>query len=151
MDEIMELEIPRFVYFIIKRLKQAGHQAYPVGGAVRNAVLKLPVTDWDVTTSASSGEIKQVFNNTKLFALKHNTVTLIDSKGHFEVTAFRGKKGSLEDDLRRRDFTINAMAFDPEKQELIDPLGGRTDIELKLIRAAGKPLSCVSEKTLFVS
>ncbi len=135
----MELETPGFVRFIIERLKQAGYQAYIVGGALRNALLHLPQTDWDVATSASSGEIKDVFSDTKFFAIKHNTITLINSERNFEVTPFRGEKNSLVDDLRKRDFTINAMAFDPGKRELIDPLGGKEDIKLKSIRAAGNP------------
>ena len=135
----MQLEIPGFVGFIIKRLNQSGHQAYLVGGAVRNAVLKQPVIDWDIATSASRGEIRKAFSDTRLFALKQGTVTLVDSTGHFEVTAFRGEKNCLEDDLARRDFTINAMAYDMENGELIDLFGGIADIELKRVRAVGDP------------
>lgn len=130
---------PKFVTFILNKLKHAGHQAYIVGGAVRNACLVLPLTEWDVTTSASSREIKKIFRNTKLFSLRHETITLVDSGRHFEVTPFRGRKNSIEDDLAHRDFTINAMAYDIENAELLDPHGGRKDIGSKVIKATGDP------------
>ena len=98
-----------------------------------------PITDWDVTTSASTREIKTIFSDVKFFALKHGIVTLVHSKQHFDVTPFRGKFGSLEEDLARRDFTINAMAFDPEKTDIIDPFNGQMDIQSKQIRAVGNP------------
>ena len=130
---------PEFVTFILNRLKGSGHQAYIVGGAVRNLCLGRPITDWDVTTSASPDEIKTIFRNTKLFALKHDTVTLVDSGRHFEVTAFRGQRNSIKDDLAHRDFTINAMACDMENSEILDFHAGRKDLARKLIRTTGDP------------
>ena len=132
-------QIPEFVRFILNRLKHAGHRAFIVGGAVRDSCLKRPITDWDVATSATPGEMKIIFHDKRLFALKHNTVTLVDSGSHFEVTTFRGQKNKIEEDLGRRDFTINAMAFDSEKEEILDPHGGKADIARKLVRAAGDP------------
>ena len=132
-------QIPEFVTFILGRLRHAGHHAYIVGGAVRDSCLKRAITDWDVATSATPGEIKTVFHGIRLFALKHDTVTLVDSGHHFEVTTFRGKKNNIEEDLGHRDFTINAMAFDSEKEEILDPHGGKSDIKRKLIRAVGDP------------
>jgi len=135
----MLISPPTFVTFILSSLKDSGHQAYIVGGAVRNLCLDRPITDWDVTTSASPDEIKKIFRNTKLFALKHETVTLVDSGSHFEITPFRGQQNSIKDDLAHRDFTINAMAFEMEKAEILDFHAGRKDLARKLIRATGDP------------
>jgi len=131
--------IPKFVIFILNRLKNAGHQAYIVGGAVRNACLSRPITDWDVATSAPPEEIKTIFRDKKLFALKQGTVTLVNSGHNFEVTTFRGRKNSLEEDLVHRDFTINAMAYDIGKYEIMDPHSGKADIARKVIRAVADP------------
>ncbi|MCD6295922.1 MAG: HD domain-containing protein [Deltaproteobacteria bacterium] len=138
-DFRLKPQIPKFVTFILNRLKRAGHHAYIVGGAVRDYCLKRATTDWDVATSATPGEIKTVFHGIRLFALKHDTVTLVDSGHHFEVTTFRGKKNNIEVDLGHRDFTINAMAFDLENEEILDPHGGKSDIKRKLVRAVGDP------------
>jgi tRNA nucleotidyltransferase (CCA-adding enzyme) len=132
-------KIPNFVSYILKRLKLAGHQAYIVGGAVRDFCLKRPITDWDVATTATPSEIKTIFRDTRLFSLKHDTVTLVDSGNHFEVTTFRGEKNNIEEDLGRRDFTINAMAFDSETVGILDPRGGKADIKQKFLRAVGDP------------
>ena len=136
---MIKLQIPEFISFILNRLKQDGHQAFIVGGAVRDACLQRPITDWDVATSAQPEQIKTLFCNLRLFALKHGTVTLVDSGRHFEVTTFKGRENSLQDDLAHRDFTINAMAFDPEKTELLDPFAGHRDIGRRIIRAVGSP------------
>jgi len=148
MGENIELDIPEFVSFIIKRLKDAGHQAFIVGGAVRDAYLNRPTFDWDVATSAIPQKITEVFNDTRHFSLKHGTVTLVDSGNHFEVTPFRGKKQSLDEDLSLRDFTIDAMAFDPETGRIIDPFCGMVDISRKLITAVGNPGSRFQEDPL---
>ncbi len=132
-------QIPKFVIFILNRLKRSDHKAYIVGGAVRDFCLKRPITDWDVTTTATPSEIKAIFSDTRLFSLKHDTVTLVDSTNHYEVTTFRGEKNDIRGDLNHRDFTINAMAFDSETGEILDPLGGKTDIKQKLLRAVGDP------------
>jgi poly(A) polymerase/tRNA nucleotidyltransferase (CCA-adding enzyme) len=140
--------IPKFVTFILNRLKNSGHQSYIVGGAVRNSYLSRSITDWDVATSAPSEEIKIIFQDVKLFALKKDTVTLVNSGHSFEVTAFRGKQNCLEEDLGHRDFTINAMAYDAEKDEILDYCGGRKDIAKKLIRAVGDPEARFQEDPL---
>jgi putative nucleotidyltransferase with HDIG domain len=140
--------IPNFVAFILERLKNNGHQAFIVGGALRNAFLQLPIFDWDISTSARPQEIKSIFHDIKYFALKHGTVTLVHSEHHFEVTSFRGKERSLKEDLARRDFTINAMAFDPLKDEIIDLFGARRDINAKMIRAVDDPYERFQEDPL---
>jgi tRNA nucleotidyltransferase (CCA-adding enzyme) len=131
--------IPEFVIFILNRLKAAGYQAYIVGGAVRDVLLKGAITDWDVATSAPRDTIRTIFWDTNQFTLKHDTVTLVHSGRHFEVTTFRGEKNRLLSDLSHRDFTINSMAFDPDNDEVIDPYGGESDIDKKVIRAVGNP------------
>lgn len=132
-------DIPGFVAFIIKRLKAAGFEAYVVGGAVRDAFLKRPIMDWDVATAAPAGRIKTLFNDQRQFALGHDTVTLVHSGTHFEVTPFRGGENDLTSDLSRRDFTINAMAFDPDGLKVIDPFRGESDIKRRALRAVGNP------------
>lgn len=139
MDKKIGLDIPEFVGFILKRLKDAGHRAFVVGGAVRDSCLKRPALDWDVATSAAPRQIEEVFEDTRHFSQKHGTITLVKSGNHFEVTPFRGKKQSVVEDLSLRDFTINAMAFDPETVKIIDPFAGMADISKKLVKAVKDP------------
>jgi poly(A) polymerase/tRNA nucleotidyltransferase (CCA-adding enzyme) len=132
--------IPEFINFIFERLKKAGYHAYIVGGAVRDMSLKRPIADWDIATSASSQTIIELFQDISLFSLKHNTVTLVEKGRHVEVTPFRGKTNTLKEDLLLRDFTINAMAYNPVESSLIDPNEGITDLARKQIRAVGNPV-----------
>ncbi|MDQ1333774.1 MAG: tRNA nucleotidyltransferase [Thermodesulfobacteriota bacterium] len=132
-------DIPGFVAFVIERLKAAGHEAYVVGGAVRDALLKRPIMDWDVATSAPADRIKAIFHDQRQFTLRHDTVTLVHSGAHFEVTPFRGVENDLASDLSRRDFTINAMALDPDGSQVIDPFHGESDIQQRVLRAIGNP------------
>jgi tRNA nucleotidyltransferase/poly(A) polymerase len=141
-------QIPPFVTFILEQLKKAGHQALVVGGAVRNAALKRAITDWDVATSASPAQIRTLFQDVRLFTLKHKTLTLVDSGKHFEVTTFKGDGSCLRDDLAHRDFTINAMAFDSDRNQVLDPFCGQKDIRKKLVRAVGNPESRFYEDPL---
>ena len=136
---IITPNIPEFVIFILNRLRSADHQAYIVGGAVRDAFLKRTITDWDVATSAPRDKIRTIFWDTKQFALKHDTVTLVHKDHHFEVTTFRGEEKGLLSDLSHRDFTINAMAFGLNNDQVIDPYGGESDIDKRVIRAVGNP------------
>jgi len=135
----IEWDIPTFVRSVISKLHRAGHEAYVVGGAVRDLCMVRPATDWDVTTSASPEEIASVFKGLRRFSLKHETVTLVHKGSHYEVTAFRGPKRTLEDDLQHRDFTINAMAYDTKSSVVIDPWGGRKDIGEKVVRGVVNP------------
>ena len=134
-----EWDIPSFVRSVARRLHRAGHEAYVVGGAVRDLCMGRPATDWDITTSARPEEIPFVFKGLRSFSLKHETVTLVHKGRHYEVTAFRGPKQTLEEDLEHRDFTINAMAYDTERSLVIDPWGGRRDIEKKVVRGVVNP------------
>ena len=132
-------EIPPFVRYILGRLKEAGYKGYIVGGAVRDACGGRSVKDWDVATSASPESIRIIFQEHPQFSLKHDTVSLVSDGRPFEITTFRGEGGDIEGDLCRRDFTINAMAFDAENGAIIDPCRGREDLAKRVLRACGNP------------
>jgi len=134
-----EWKIPIFVRSILSRLHRAGHEAYVVGGAVRDLCMGRPATDWDVATSASPEEIVSAFRHLRSFSLKHDTVTLVHKGRHYEVTPFRGPDQTLEEDLKRRDFTLNAMAYDLGRSLVIDPWGGRKDIAKAVVRGVVSP------------
>ena len=141
-------DIPGFVRLIVERLKAAGHEAYVVGGAVRDVFLNRPVKDWDVVTSALAGTIKSIFQDQRQFALRHDTVTLIYSNAQFEVTPFRGAENDLFGDLSRRDFTIDAMAFELDESKVIDPFHGESDIRRRVLRGVGNPRDRFQEDPL---
>lgn len=136
----IKMNIPPFVMNIMERLQDTGHEAYVVGGAVRDWCMDRQVTDWDVATSAPPERIKTLFRDIRSFSLKHGTVTLVDSGRNYEVTTFRSSRGfalTVKEDLGHRDFTINAMAYDLNKKEIMDPHRGRCDIQKKVLRAVG--------------
>ena len=136
----------------ISKLKKRGFSAFLVGGSVRDSIMNRPVHDVDITTSATPDEIIEAFGEKTVIptGLKHGTVTVIFGKTPVEITTFRTEKGysdnrhpdkvefskRIEDDLSRRDFTMNAIARD-ENGVLVDPFGGRKDIEKKLVRSVG--------------
>ena len=133
---------PDFVLSIIGRLIEDGHQAYIVGGALRDALLGNEPKDWDVATDATPDRIHHLFHDLTRFNLKHGTVTLVHQTRHYEVTTFRGKTGfgpNIEEDLAHRDFTFNAMAYDTTDGKIIDPFNGRSDITRKVVRAVLDP------------
>jgi poly(A) polymerase/tRNA nucleotidyltransferase (CCA-adding enzyme) len=145
------MDLPEIILMIIDRLHRSGHKAYVVGGVVRDMCLGRTPTDWDVTTSASLEQIKTIFQDLRHFNLKHETVTIVGAKGHCEVTTFRGDENSLKtlkNDLGSRDFSINAMAYDVDKKEILDPMHGRRDLSLKLVRAVGEPVDRFREDPL---
>jgi poly(A) polymerase/tRNA nucleotidyltransferase (CCA-adding enzyme) len=136
------MDIPKFIKTVVERLRDSGHQAYIVGGAVRDYCLQRTVTDWDVATSATPEEIRSTFRDIRNFSLKHGTVTLVHLDRSYEVTTFRNSKGfgpTIEEDLRHRDFTINAMAYDEDLGKILDPYGGKDDLLRRLVRAGGDP------------
>ncbi|MBW2017660.1 MAG: HD domain-containing protein [Deltaproteobacteria bacterium] len=143
MNPIYREAIPLFVREAIERLDRSGFKAFVVGGAVRDMMMgRESVSDWDVATSADPARIHAVFRDTPRFSLKHDTVTLVMGEKHLEITPFKGAEGrgrSIEEDLRFRDFTINAMAYDPMGECIIDPFGGKADIKRGLVRAVEEP------------
>src|SRR6476660_8351269 len=142
--------VPRAVRLIAERLEAAGFETWCVGGAVRDALLGHPHLDWDLATAATPDQVRKLFRRTVPVGLDFGTVGVLDDRGIMhEVTTFRrdvqtdGRHAvvefgaSLDDDLGRRDFTINAIAWSPSRKELRDPFGGQKDLEGKLIRAVG--------------
>jgi len=131
--------IPEPVHFLINKLEQADHRAFIVGGAIRDIYLKRPVTDWDLATSASARTIQNIFRNTPQYTLGHTTVAIIIKGRSYEITPLRGQTNSLDEDLKKRDLTINAMALDPGTGQIFDPYNGRGDLRNKIIRAVQNP------------
>ena len=161
--ERFNIEVPVSVNYIIQELEKCGHEAYMVGGCVRDSVLGRKLHDYDICTSATPGEILEVFPNEEVIptGLKHGTVTILINKEPYEVTTYRidGDYSdnrrpdnvtftkSLVEDLQRRDFTINAMAYNP-KTGLIDPFSGMEDIKYKKIRCVGSAEDRFNEDAL---
>jgi tRNA nucleotidyltransferase (CCA-adding enzyme) len=143
--------LPDFVLSITRRLIQHGHEAYIVGGALRDALLGSEPKDWDVATDAMPDRIHHLFHDLTRFDLKHGTVTLVYQRRHYEVTTFRGKTGfgpNIEEDLAHRDFAFNAMAYDTTDGKIIDPFNGRSDIARKVVRAVLNPAERFQEDPL---
>jgi len=146
------LPIPPEVLKIAKRLEEAGYETWCVGGAIRDNLLKLENHDFDLTTAAPPKEIQRLFKRTVPVGIEHGTVAVLDAKNQpHEVTTFRkdiktdGRHAvvefgvSLMDDLARRDFTVNAIAYHPLRHEWRDPFEGAQDLERRLIRSVGDP------------
>lgn len=152
MDRSIKIELPENVKYIIETLGEAGYEAYAVGGCVRDSVLGRTPKDWDITTSAEPLEVKTLFRRTIDTGIKHGTVTVMMKSEGYEVTTYRidGKYNDhrrpesvsftreLSEDLLRRDFTINAMAYNDEAG-LVDLYDGLGDIERRVIRCVGNP------------
>ena len=155
------IQLPEKVKYIINRIMEAGYEAYAVGGCIRDSLLERIPEDWDITTSASPNEIKNIFKCTIDTGIKHGTVTVMLEREGFEVTTYRidgeyedGRHprevtftSNLMEDLKRRDFTINAMAYN-EQQGLVDAFGGIQDMRRKVIRCVGSPIERFSEDAL---
>lgn len=146
----IEIQIPKQVSFIIERLQKYGYEAYAVGGCIRDALLGRVPNDWDITTSARPDQVKALFKRTIDTGIEHGTVTVLEDHIGFEVTTYRidgeyedGRHPKqveftpdLKEDLRRRDFTINAMAYSPQSG-IVDIFGGREDLQAGKIRCVG--------------
>lgn len=146
----MNIQVPEKVNMIIETLLAHGYEAYAVGGCVRDSLLGREADDWDITTSASPYEVKELFRRTIDTGIQHGTVTVMLDKEGFEVTTYRidgeyedGRHPkevlftkNLEEDLKRRDFTINAMAYN-KQAGMVDIFGGVKDLEDKIIRCVG--------------
>ena len=147
-----KLDIPREVLSIAKKLEDAGYETWCVGGAIRDTLLGAPHNDFDLTTAAPPAEVQKLFKRTVPVGIDHGTVAVLDKDNEpHEVTTFRkdiktdGRHAvvefgvSLIDDLARRDFTINAIAYHPLQHKWRDPFEGALDLEKKLIRSVGDP------------
>lgn len=159
----VEIAIPSPAQWVLDKLNGAGHSAYVVGGCVRDSLLGLEPHDWDICTSARPEQVIDVFGAERVIptGLKHGTVTVRENGESFEVTTFRvdgpysdGRRpdsvrfsDDLIEDLMRRDFTMNAMAYHPA-EGLIDPFGGREDIDSRLLRCVGDAYARFSEDAL---
>jgi tRNA nucleotidyltransferase (CCA-adding enzyme) len=157
------LPIPDEVLDIARKLEQAGYEAWCVGGALRDALLGDPHSDYDLATSATPEEVQALFRRTAAVGLKYGTVGVLDRhRTMHEVTTFRrdvstdGRHAvvaygvALDDDLARRDFTINAIAYHPLRHEWRDPFGGADDLERGVVRAVGDPAQRFREDYLRV-
>ena len=157
----VQIVIPEQVNSILEKLQRSGYEAYVVGGCVRDALLGRVPHDWDITTSALPQQVKEVFSRTVDTGLQHGTVTVLIGSEGYEVTTYRvdgvyedGRHPrqvtftpSLREDLRRRDFTINAMAYNTG-DGLVDLFGGRQDLEDGIVRAVGDPVQRFNEDAL---
>ena len=159
----MSMDIPAYVGACMEALEQAGFAAYAVGGCVRDALLGRTPHDFDLCTDARPEQTRAVFSGRQLVLAgeKHGTVGVVTPEGVVEITTFRqeGSYGDnrrpdwvdfitdLREDLARRDFTVNAMAFSPARG-LADPFGGRQDLEKKILRAVGDPDTRFQEDSL---
>ena len=157
----MKITLPANVSKIISALEDRGFEAFAVGGCVRDVILGRDPEDWDITTSAKPEEIKAIYSRTIDTGIEHGTVKVMLGREGYEVTTYRidGKysdnrhpdkvefTASLEEDLKRRDFTINAMAYN-ESRGLVDMFGGMEDLQAKIIRCVGDPKERFKEDAL---
>ena len=157
----VKIKMPGKVNKIIGVLQEAGFEAYAVGGCIRDSLLGRTPNDWDITTSAKPMEVKALFSYTIDTGIQHGTVTILLDREGFEVTTYRidgeyedGRHPkqvvftpSLIEDLKRRDFTINAMAYN-DSRGLVDAFEGQQDLQKGVIRAVGEPEKRFSEDAL---
>lgn len=161
MNKLVTINMPQAVKDIIETLTNAGFEAYAVGGCVRDSILGRIPNDWDITTSALPEDVKKLFRRTIDTGIQHGTVTVMVDKIGYEITTYRidGKyedgrhpkevtfTPNLKEDLLRRDFTINAMAYN-DTTGIVDLFGGMEDIENKIIRCVGDPVARFNEDAL---
>lgn len=152
---------PEYVLFVMNRLTDAGYEAYMVGGCVRDTLLRRVPNDYDISTNAKPEAVEAIFSRTIPTGIRHGTVTVLYGGGKCEVTTYRTEgsysdhrrpdsvsfTSSLEEDLARRDFTVNAMAMDAAGN-IIDPFGGQDDLKKHILRCVGEPRERFSEDAL---
>ncbi len=157
----MRFNLPQNIKFVLDTLKINGHKAYIVGGCVRDLLCQKTPHDYDITTSALPEEIQNLFKKTIATGIKHGTITVIIDNTQIEVTTFRTESvyqdsrhpekvnfvKNVEDDLARRDFTVNAMCYN-DQEGLIDIFGGKDDIKNKILRAVGDAKTRFTEDAL---
>ena len=163
--------VPEGVHEVCRRIHDAGHGVWCVGGAIRDAIMaqmagtnQVPTGDWDLASSATPDQVMRIFRKVIPSGIQHGTVTVLWKDQKIEVTTLRGERGyvdgrrptevvfidSITNDLARRDFTVNAIAFDPIHESLVDPHGGIRDIGARCIRAVGIPSERFAEDGLRV-
>lgn len=157
------IEVPDDVRDTCTHLTIAGFQSWVVGGAVRDALMGKEPHDWDIATNATPEQVQKIFARTFPTGIAHGTVTVRTSRGNqYEVTTFRGDGSysdgrrpdkvsflnTIEEDLARRDFTVNAIAYDPSNEKFADPFKGLDDIQNGILRAVGNPVARFSEDGL---
>jgi tRNA nucleotidyltransferase (CCA-adding enzyme) len=145
--------IPEPVVTLCRQLRQAGFRAWVVGGSLRDVLLGRQPKDWDLATTAKPQEMMRVWKRVIPTGIAHGTVTVMVRDAAYEITTLRGEGAysdgrrpdevffvdDIEQDLARRDFTVNALAYDPLDDRLIDPFAGMTDLERRLLRTVGRP------------
>jgi len=155
---------PAAVHGIVARLRELGFRSWLVGGGVRDALRGVPPADWDVATNARPDDLLRAFPKAVPTGLQHGTVTVVEAGAHYEVTTLRGESAysdgrhpdavrfvdDITADLARRDFTVNALAVDPSTGAVIDPFGGKSDLQARLLRAVGAPRERFAEDGLRV-
>jgi len=161
-DRVDLARVPADVLGLCERLRSHGKRAWIVGGCVRDLLLDREVSDWDVATDARPDALLQIFPRAMPTGIAHGTITVVKDGRHYEVTTLRGE-GTYSDgrhpdwvkfvdditaDLARRDFTVNAIALDPLDGRILDPFGGRADLDKGLLRAVGDPLQRFAEDGL---
>ncbi|HHY33762.1 MAG TPA: HD domain-containing protein [Firmicutes bacterium] len=159
----MSIDVPEHVALVVRELEARGHRAYVVGGAVRDSLLNRVPKDWDVCTSAIPDEVERIFGGSAVSTGKrYGTITVLADRHEVEVTTFRrdgtysdGRRpdvvvfsSDLSEDLARRDFTVNAMAYDIGRRAVIDCYNGLTDLERRVIRTVGDPRARFQEDAL---
>lgn len=159
----MKINLPPKVKYIINKIYENNYEAYIVGGCVRDSILGFEPHDYDITTSATPKTIKEIFKDFKCIdtGIEHGTVSVVMDKDIYEITTYRIEgeykdhrrpesvdfTSRLEEDLKRRDFTVNAMAYN-ENEGFIDLFGGKVDIENKVIKTVGNPYDRFNEDGL---
>lgn len=155
------MDCPKYVLEVINTLSENGFEAYLVGGSVRDFLLNKKCHDYDIATNALPEQVMEIFKHCIPTGIKHGTVTVIKSNHEIEITTYRTETSyedhrhptdvkfvsTIEEDLKRRDFTVNAMAYNPSVG-LIDPFNGQIDLERKVIRCVGKPSMRFEEDAL---
>lgn len=159
----MKINIPSDVNLILKKLSDKSYEAFVVGGCVRDAILGIEPNDWDIATSAKPDEIKAVFSEYQQIdsGEKHGTIGIVINRTPYEITTYRidgdysdsrrpdsvSFTDSIEEDLSRRDFTVNAMAYNQDRR-LVDPFNGELDLQYKALRCVGDPDTRFNEDAL---
>jgi tRNA nucleotidyltransferase (CCA-adding enzyme) len=153
LNHVPQGAIPEPVLELCRRIERGGYRAWVVGGSLRDVLMRRAPKDWDLATSATPEQVMGLFRRVVPTGLQHGTVTVIFGDSSYEVTTLRGEGGysdgrrpdevffitDIERDLARRDFTVNALAYDPIDDRLIDPFGGLKDMGARVLRTVGRP------------